>query len=180
MPTNLVELSGVAAMFELLKAGPSNRSSLRQRWKDGGRTPSSFDPSLYPLIDRGILKKEKKGDEMIFSIAPGHENETFNPPRMNQRKGAKKADTALAVPTKRPYHRKTETAIAFNPPAAKRHDKADSETSLMALEQMAQAHSAINTLQNSVAAIKFAMLLDRHGPEQMLLMLAGLDNLPKR
>jgi DNA-binding transcriptional regulator GbsR (MarR family) len=114
--------------------------------------------TIYALIHKGAVKRAlDKGDKAAY-VATGMEP-TFGPAR-TRRKRKPNTEMVKAVVD--------SPAIAVISPE---------QVAQQAQEEMAQLHSAVSSLQSASLFVKFAVMLERHGPEQMLLMLNGMDRL---
>jgi len=144
----------VQRVFNVLKDAPGPLTVPEiQRELNGEKVGTT----LYALMEKKVVKRvEDKGDRAAYlatGIVP-----TFGPART--RKKQKPNTAALAV---------------VNSPAMP--EPTPDQIAEQAQLEMAQLHSAVSSLQSASIFVKFAVQMERHGPERMLLMLQGMDRL---
>ncbi len=114
--------------------------------------------TVYALLEKGAVKRQDKGGKAAY-IATGTEP-TFGPARKRRKHNTAMIKAVVDSPA---------PMEVINP----------EQIAAQAQMEMAASHSAISSLHNASAFVKFAVMLDRHGPEQMLLMLAGMERMHK-
>ena len=113
---------------------------------------------IYPLVDLGVIKKSEKDGRMAYSIIPGA---TMPVSGMGGNGAEKKT---------RKYNRKKIILATPTPTTPE-------QLAVIAQEEVGRAHNAHGIIKNTAAMLQFAILLDKMGADQMLLMLSGVEQM---
>lgn len=110
---------------------------------------------IYPLVDMGVIKKSEKDGRMAYSVIPGV-TPTFG---------------SMGVKQKRKYVRGKKIILANPTPPS------PEQLAVIAQEEAGRANNAHGIIKNTAAMLQFAILLDKMGADQMLLMLSGVEQM---
>ncbi len=119
---------------------------------------------IYPLVERGYVKKTEKEYDGRKRTAYLVTDATPEFSQRRKRKYTKKASNKLAI------------AAAVDSPAGEIVRTPEQERE-EAHRVMGMTYNAVRSLQNTAVTLRFAEMLEEHGPEQMLLMLSAVANM---
>jgi hypothetical protein len=154
-------MPSVQVAYNIIKEkGPVTAPEIMEGMKEKGRKVSGT--IIYPLLKRGYIKKSaQEKDGRTAYEAAANVTPTFG---------------AARGPRKQKKH---STALLKATPAPQEIIMSSAQIREQAEEEMALSHTAINSLQKTAATVKFIHMMERVGPEQMLLMLSGLERMHK-
>ena len=152
------QIATVQVAYEIIKSSksPLTNPEIKEALVKAGRQASST--IIYPLLEKGYIKRTEKDGRAAYSVTSV--TPVFGAPRKLRRKVAHKNKLAISAMVDSP-------AIIATP---------EDEAALLQ-NTMLSSYNALRGLQNTVATIKFATMLEERGPEQMILMLEGLSRM---
>ncbi len=159
------DIPSVQVAYNVIKASkePLTQPEIMQGMAKQGRKATST--IIYPLVEKGYIKKlttEKmfEGKLRAAFIATDLTPE-FSARRRQKRKYTKSNKLAIRSATDSPAE------VVLTPEQIQQEGQ----------RVMATTCNAVRSLQNTVVTVRFAELLQEHGPEHMLLMLTGIANM---
>ena len=152
------QISLVQRTYEIINNAhaPITATDINVVLKKEGR---KIGTTVYNLLDKGYIKKAGEKDGRTSFVVTGATPEFHAARKYRKAKKMARRAAKLALIT---AHTEEVAEVAEDPK-----------------ELIAHSYNASAMIQNAAALLKFAVLLEMHGPDKVAMILAGLDRMAR-